>query len=154
MRFLSLVSFFLWLAMTASAARAEVLIGIAHVDGLTGLNLEYMGERTSWYSVMGSHTASSGQETDDFRWQVGFRKRLERDPMASPGFYAGMLAGDLGGRRQFERLGIGGELGHQWVTTHTRTTVSGGFAALEELEERELDVEPGFFLGISWSLRR
>ena len=152
MRFVSLFCL-LWLAM-AGAARADVLVGIAHVDGLTGLNLEYMGERTSWYTVLGSHTGTSGQETDDFRWQAGFRKRLERAPAASPGFYAGLTVGDLGGRKQYERLGAGFELGHQWLTTYTRTTVSGGFAVLEEIEERELDVEPGMFLGISWSLRR
>lgn len=152
MRHIFLLSALLFFA--AAGARADVLVGIAHVDGLTGLNLEYMGEYTMYYGIVGSHTGTTGQENDDVRWQVGFRKRLERGLAASKGFYAGMVAGDLGGRKQFERLGAGGELGHQWVTPYTRTTISAGMAALEEVEEYGLDAEPHVFLGISWSLRK
>lgn len=153
MRLVSVLCVLITLAL-AGPARADMLVGIAHVEGLTGLNLEYMGERTSWYAVMGSHTGTNGQEADDFRWVAGYRKRLERAPAASPGFYGGLLVGDLGGRKQYERLGFGGELGHQWLTTYTRTTISGGFAALEEIEERDLDAEPTFFISLSWSIRR
>lgn len=154
MRLFSLLVMTSSLLLSAQAAYADRLVGIGFVDGLTGLNLEYMAERTSYYALLGSHTSSTGQETDDFRWQVGLRKRLDRAPAASPGFYTGLVAGDLGGRKQFERMGIGGELGHQWLTTHTRTTVSGGLGVVEEIEERNLDAEPIFFIGLSWSLRR
>jgi hypothetical protein len=40
------------------------------------------------------------------------------------------------------------------VTPYTRTTISAGLAALEEVEEYGLDAEPHVFLGISWSLRK
>lgn len=149
------LSFLLFACLLAApVTRADTLVGIAFVEGLTGLNLEYMGERTSYYGVFGAHSNSGGFETDDTRWQLGFRKRVERSPMASPGFYVGMVVGDLGGRKQYERLGVGGELGHQWLTPNTRTTVSVGLAALEELKEQALDAEPGVFLGVSWSIRR
>ena len=149
------LSFLLFACLLAApVTRADTLVGIAFVEGLTGLNLEYMGERTSYYGVFGAHSGSGGLEAGDNRWVVGFRKRVDRAPMASPGFFVGMVAGDLGGRKQYERLGVGGELGHQWLTPNSRTTLSAGFAALEEVEEQAVEAEPGVFLGVTWSVRR
>jgi hypothetical protein len=140
--------------LTASNALADRVIGIGYVESMTGLNLEYMAEKRSFYGIIGAHLSTTGYETDDMRWVIGTRKRIDRSLMMTKGFYTGFLAGDLGGRKQYERLGLGWELGHQWLTEHTRSTVSAGFAVLEEIEERNLDVEPGFFIGLTWGIRR
>lgn len=137
----------------ASPAMAEGLIGFAYVNNLNGLNLEWAFERNTVYAVSGFHTDDNGIDTEDFRYLVGARHIINDGNTETSGFYTGFMAGDLGGRRQYERLGVGGELGHQWVTEYTRWTLSGGLAVLEEIEERNLDNEPEAFIGFSISLR-
>lgn len=139
----------------ASSAMAEGLIGFAFVNKVHGLNLEWAFERNSVYVVSGAHLDSGGLETDDLRYVVGARHRINDGTTDTSGFFTGALAGDLGGRQQYERLGAGGELGYQWVKEHTRWTLSGGLAVLEKLEEHGIeDNEPEAFIAVSVSLRK
>ena len=159
----------LLLSLTGQAW-SETLIGYAFVNGINGLNLEWAGERNSLYVVPGTHLNNSGLN-EKWRWVTGFRHRIDRGYTNVSGYYTGMMLGDLGGEKRYERLGVGFEVGHQWVKEYTRTTLSAGFAVLESLdcedyavaaacvdpedrEARDLDVEPGLILSVTISLRR
>ncbi|MCG8391873.1 MAG: hypothetical protein MI745_02210 [Pseudomonadales bacterium] len=157
--------------MPLSAAADDALVGIGYLNGLVGLNLEWATEHNSFYGMPALYVDSGGLDTDEFRWVAGWRHKMERGLMSENGFYTGLMAGDLGGDRHYERLGMGVELGHQWVKPYSRWTVSAAVGALESLdcndykaaircdseEERDrydLDVEPVVVLGVSFSLRR
>ena len=143
------------LCLLSFSARAEFLIGPSSVNSVIGPTFEWAGQRSSYYAVVGAHMARGGWDVeDDMRWVIGSRHRLDRGTTDTSGFYVGALAGDLGGRRQYERLGIGGEIGHQWVGEFLRLTVSSGLAILEEQEERDNDYEPMIVMGISLMIRR
>lgn len=159
---------FLFLPLTV---HADGLVGIGYQNGLVGLNLEWMTEHRSFYGMPAFYVGSGGLDTDEFRWIVGMRKKMERGQMAENGFFTGMLAGDFGGDRHHERLGVGLELGHQWVKPYSRWTVSASLGVMEpqdcddykqafecdteeERDRNDLDVEPVVTLGASFSLRR
>lgn len=154
-----------------SATADEALIGLGYLNGLVGLNLEWAKEKNSFYALPSTYIGSGGAEDDEFRWVAGWRHKMERGRMDESGFYLGLLAGDLGGEKHYERLGAGVELGHQWVKDYTRWTLSGAVGVLESLDcsdyrssagcnsvkkqdQYELDAEPTAILGISVSLRR
>lgn len=139
--------------LLAPASLAEGLIGYAFVNNISGVNLEWTFKRNSVYAVPGVFFDSGGARTDKIRWVAGIRHRIDEGTMDTSGFYTGLMAGDLDGRRQYDRLGAGGELGYQWVTDNTRWTLSSGLVALEEQEEREVDAEPEVFFAFSISLR-
>jgi len=164
-----LLSFLVLLPL--SAAADDALIGIGYLNGLVGLNLEWATEKNSFYGMPAYYVDSSGLDTEEFRWVAGWRRKMERGLMSEKGFYTGLMAGDLGGERHYERLGAGVELGHQWVKPYSRWTVSAAVGVLEALEcgeyrgiracdseeERDrydLDIEPVVVLGVSFSLRR
>jgi len=158
------------LLSVAGQASSEMLVGYAFVNGINGLNLEWAGQRNTVYVVPGTYLANSGL-SDKWRWVAGFRHRIDRGYTNVSGYYTGMMVGDLGGEHRYERLGVGFEIGHQWVKEYTRTTISGGVAALESLscsdyrratscntaqkrQDSALDVEPALILGLTISLRR
>lgn len=140
--------------LLSSPVMAEGLIGFAYVNNLNAINLEWAFKRNTVYVASGAHTGTNGLETDDIRYVAGARHIINDGATDKSGFYTGFMGGDLGGRKQYERLGVGGELGYQWVTDYTRWTLSGGLAVLEEIEERNLEKEPEAFLGFSISLRK
>ena len=160
------------LAMLPFQAQADdALIGIGYLNGLVGLNLEWVTTQNSFFALPAFYVDSSGLDTEEFRWVVGWRHKMERGMMDESGFYTGLMGGDLGGERHYERLGVAFELGHQWVKPYSRWTVSGAVGVLEALEcgeyrgvrscdtdeERDrydLDVEPAVVLGVSYSFRR
>ena len=146
---------FLLLCIIPFSARAEILIGPSSVNSVVGPTFEWAGQHSSFYAVYGGHIARGGWDVvDDPRWVVGSRHRLDRGSTAESGFYGGVVVGDLGGRRQYERLGAGGEIGYQWVGEFVRLTMSSGLAVLEEQEQRDNDVTPGLIMGISLMIRR
>jgi len=134
-------------------SRAELLVGIGYMNGVVGPNLEWAWQRNTAYVLPGAHLGNQGLE-DDFRWVAGMRHRIDRGTTVTSGFFTGAMVGDLGGEKHYERLGVGGELGHQWVGNFLRLTVSGGIALLEELKEEDLDMEPQLTIGVTLSLRR
>jgi hypothetical protein len=158
------------LLLSASYSHAEMLVGYAFVNGISGLNLEWATKRNSYYVVPGTYLVDGGL-SDDWRWVAGFRHRIDRGFTNISGYYTGVIVGDLGGESAYERLGVGFEIGHQWVTEYLRTTVGAGVAVLEEKEcsdyrtdafcssetrreQAKLDVEPGLILTLTISLRR
>jgi len=164
-----LLSFLMLMPLPAVAD--DLLIGLGYLNGLAGVNLEWATEHNSFYAMPAMYLDSGGFDTDEPRWVAGWRRKMERGLMSESGFFTGLMAGDLGGERHYERLGVGVELGHQWVKPYSRWTVSAGVGAIEALdcdeykaaircdtqEERDnndLDVEPVVVLAISFSLRR
>lgn len=133
--------------------RAEILVGVAQIDELTGLNLEWAGEHNSFYAIPAVERSSGGFK-DTFRWAAGFRHRLDGGLTSSNGFYAGLIVGDLGGDKHYIRYGGGGELGFQWIKPGARITASAALVALEAVPEEELKEEPAVLLGVSFALRR
>lgn len=148
-------SVFLLICMFPLSVGAEILVGPSSVNSVIAPTFEWAGKSSSYYAMYGAHLARGGWDVaDDPRWLVGSRHRLDDGTTDTSGFYIGAVAGDLGGRRQFERLGIGGEIGHQWVGEFVRLTMGGGIAVLEEMEERAEDAEPALILSISLMIRR
>ncbi|KGD65988.1 hypothetical protein Y5S_00460 [Alcanivorax nanhaiticus] len=154
-----------------SAQADDALIGLGYLNGLVGINLEWATTQNSFFALPAYYVDSSGLDTDEFRWVVGWRHKMERGMMDESGFYTGLMAGDLGGERHYERLGAGFEIGHQWVKPYSRWTVSAAVGALEALEcadykaefrcdseeerdQNDLDIEPVVVLGVSYSFRR
>ena len=144
-----------------------MLIGLGYLNGLVGINLEWATTQNSFRPPC-LLCRFLWPDTDEFRWVAGWRK-MERGMMDN-GFYTGLLAGDLGGERHYERLGVGFEIGHQWVKPYSRWTVSAAIGAVEALEcadykaaircdseeeqdQYDLDVEPVVVLGVSYSFR-
>lgn len=158
------------LLSVAGQASSEVFVGYAFVNGISGLNLEWAGQRNSVYVIPGTYLVDGGL-SDKWRWVAGVRHRIDRGYTNVSGFYTGLMVGDLAGESRYERLGAGFEIGHQWVKEYTRTTLSGGVAALESLDcsdyrgatscnteqkrkDNALDMEPGLILSLTISLRR
>jgi len=138
----------------AVPARAELLVGIASIANHVGPNLEWAGDRSSFYLVPGLEAKKDGLTGNKVRWVAGMRHRLERGLMSSTGFYTGLTVGDLGGENNYERLGAGGELGYQWVKEYTRMTMGASLVVLEAVPEQDLKEEPSVVLGITLSLRK
>lgn len=134
-------------------ARADGLVGLGFVNNVIGANLEWTFEHSTVYLVPGYYFDSGGARTDTLRWVTGYRHILEDGTTDETGFYTGVMGGHVDGKRQTERLGLGGELGHQWVTDNTRWTLSAGLVALEERELHDESVEPEAFFAFSVSLR-
>lgn len=160
---------FLLLPLPALAEH-HYLVGLGYLNGLVGLNLEWTGERNSFYGMPAFYTDSGGLDTDETRWVAGWRHTINRGSMNEKGFYTGLLAGDLGGEKHYERLGAGAELGYQWVKDNSRWTISAALGVVEslecgdylvanycnteeELDKYDLDVEPVVVIGASYSLR-
>lgn len=134
-------------------ASAELLVGLGYTNGVVGPNLEWANERYSLYVLPGAHLRKGGLDTDELRWVVGARRPLERTTMQMPGFFVGAMFGDLG-ERSYERLGLGAELGRQWLTPSVRFTVSAGIAVLQEKSAYDKDMEPTLVLSTTFSMRR
>ena len=159
------------LLLAPGLSRAELLVGIGFLNGVVGPNIEWAGRHTSYWVLPGAHLGNQGFQDDDWRWAVGLRHQLEGGTTVTNGFFTGLLLGDLGGEKRYRRLGIGAELGHQWVGNYVRLTTSAGLAILEPLDcgdyrpsnqcsseaqrrRHDLDPEPQLTLGITLSLRR
>ena len=140
------------LVTLAVQARAEVLIGLGNISGFTGPNLEWAGERTSYYVMPGIDTDSTGLHT--LHWIAGLRHRIDYGLSSTTGFYTGAIVGDLGGNNDYNRYGAGGTLGYQWVKEYTRITLDSSLLVLERKPEAGLEEEPRVVLGVTISLRK
>lgn len=131
------------------------LIGLAYVDNLVGLNLEWTMSRSSVYAIPAVRfTQGTGGAANDLRWIAGARHVLDKKSMAESGFFIGVTGGDYGSTMHYRRNGYGGEIGYQLVKKYTRWTFNGGFVVLDQDGRRNLKSEPSAFLGISLSLHR
>ena len=136
------------------SAFAGGLLGIAYVDNIAGLNLEWATNQSSFYVVPGVRVTQGqgGAEKKDVRFVAGMRHRLDQGTMNDSGFFIGLIGGDLGGSADHRRNGYGGELGYQLMKNFTRWTVSGGLVVLDADKDRNLNNEPAAVLGVSISL--
>lgn len=138
------------------SAFAGGLLGVAYVNNIAGLNLEWATSHSSYYVIPGvriNQSTGGGQKTS-VRWVAGMRHRLDRGSMDTNGFFIGLIGGDLGGSADHRRNGYGGQLGYQLVKKFTRWTVSGGVVVLDRDKDRGLNNEPAAVLGVSISLRK
>lgn len=153
MNFLRIFILAPWLLGLSLAAQAELLIGLGHVEKLTGPSIEWAGEHNSFYAMPAYKINGNGINTDELRWVAGIRHRLERGLTSESGFYSGFIVGDFG-KHRYERLGAGLQLGHQWVKQYTRIAIDGGMVALERDPVLNFRTEPLFILGVTLSLRK
>lgn len=136
------------------SAFAGPYLGVAYVDNIVGLNLEWAWSRTSVYLVPGYRfSQSTGGANNSVRWVGGVRHLMSDGTMEQSGFFLGLIGGDLGGSRHYRRSGIGGEIGYQHIEDFTRWTVSGAMVVLEHDPVRNLRNEPAVVFGLSVSLR-
>ncbi len=146
------------LCLLSVPASAGGLYGIALMEHVVGVNLEWTTTHNSFYIIPGVYfNQSTGGAGGELRWVAGFRHKLE-GTMNDDGFYVGLLGGDLGdGSSWHRRRGYGGEIGYQFVTKHTRWTLDGGIVILEHdgySQEHQVNkTEPSIVLGVSLSIR-
>lgn len=131
------------------------LVGLAYVDNLVGLNLEWAMNRSSIYVIPAVRfTQGTGGASDDLRWVAGARHVLDKASMDESGFFLGVTGGDYGSTMHYRRNGYGGEIGYQLVKKYTRWTFSGGLVVLDQDGKHNLKSEPSVFLGATLSLKR
>lgn len=157
MRALALPVILAAMLIAPAPSRADMLVGVATVNGLKGINLEKTAQWGSVYLLAGAYQSNTGFElAENLTGIVGFRRFQERryDQNA---YFGGGFAGDLDGGPDYSRYGAGGELGYQWVTEHLRITMQGGLALMGEpsrgARPNSTEIEPILLLGASISLR-
>jgi hypothetical protein len=145
------------LTISAQAAKAEFLLGLVVANELLGSSLEWAGEASSTYLVLGSYQSKAGYQVEDMTAYVGHR-RYAGGVFAKSSFFGGVLLGDLGGGPNFNRPGIGGEAGYQWLTENLRVSLNAGVVILGEPSGASgtgstSDPEPASFIGAGAAIR-
>ncbi len=155
MRVLALPCIALLLAVSATS-RADMLIGLAAANELAGVNIEFVGEGSSFYAVLGSYQSNTGYELDDLTAVVGYR-RFQGGQALQSGYFGGAFAGDIDGGPGYNRFGAGGEVGYQWMTDHLRMSLQAGVGLVGESSRGpkagSTDVEPVAVIGAGINLR-
>lgn len=140
----------------AAPARAELYLGLAVESGLFGVNIELAGPVGSVYAVLGSYQGSTGYEFENMTGFVGLR-RFQDGKFNEDGYFGGVFVGDIGGGTDYNRFGLGGELGYQWLTSHLRMTLQAGMALMGDGSGKGApetgNIEPAALLGASISMR-
>jgi len=144
------------LTMSSASARAEFLLGLVAANELVGTSLEWAGDASSTYLVLGSYQSKAGYQVEDITAYLGHR-RYAGGVFAKSTFYGGVLLGDLGGGPTFNRPGIGGEAGYQWLTENLRVSLNAGVVILGEASgtggPTATDPEPSSFIGAGAAIR-
>lgn len=140
----------------ATNVRAEFLVGIAGANELMGVNLEFAGQASSFYVVLGAYQAKTGYEIDNLTGLMGYR-RYQGGQFTKNTYFGGVFAGDVDGGATYNRFGAGGEFGYQWITENLRVTAQAGLAIVGEPSNasptKPGDPEPHLLIGASVSLR-
>jgi len=144
------------LCFSVGTARADFLLGMTAANELVGVNLEWAGEASSAYVVLGAYQAKTGYEIDNMTGYAGYRRYLGGS-FAKNTYFGGFFLGDVDGGATYNRFGAGGELGYQWLTEHLRVTAQAGMAIVGEASgtgaPKASDPKPQPLLGVSVSLR-
>lgn len=155
-RALTLLMAAAFVAVASVPARADFLLGLVAANELVGTNFEWAGEASSTYIVLGAYQAKTGFEIEDMTAYVGHR-RYAGGAFAKSTFFGGVVLGDLGGGPTYNRPGIGGEAGYQWLTENLRVSIQAGVAILGEASgmggPTTTDPEPQSFIGAGASIR-
>lgn len=112
-------------------AQAEVYLGLTADGELIGVNIEMAGSVGSVYAVLGTYQGKTGYEFENLTGIVGLR-RFHEGAYNESSFFGGIFLGDVDGGSNYTRLGAGGEVGYQWVTTNLRMTLHAGMALAGE----------------------
>lgn len=142
-----------------AVAADDFYIGIGLFSDMAHVNVETM---TRW----GNFQLRGGrfQDNEHMAFNVSWRKPLadaDAEEDAPPngtgyylGFFGGHLAGEKIGREDRLRLGIGAEMGHQWVTEYRRAALTVGLGILEPMENgnADLEAEPAIFFSYTFAL--
>lgn len=144
------------LVLAAAPARADFLLGIAGTNELMGTNFEWAGEASSTYIVLGAYQSKTGYEIANMTGYLGHRRYIGGSFQKST-FFGGFVLGDLAGGDTYNRPGIGGEIGYQWLTENLRVTAQGGMAIVGEASgigaPLSTDPEPISLIGVSANIR-
>ena len=138
--------------------------GLGSYGTLTGLNFELSGDKGGAWLLVGSHGGTTSLfEPDRVTAMFGYRRYFAGDQNKS-NFFGGLVMGDAYGTGSGPRLGVGGEMGYQWLKQYVRATFSGGVLILEEIPEGTKadnggertvhEMEPQMLFSFSLSLRR
>lgn len=142
--------------LSAAPARAEFLVGLTADNELVGINLEVAGRLGSAYAVLGAYQSATGYEVANLTGIVGVR-RFFSEAHDVNGYFGGIYAGDIAGGFNYNRFGVGGELGHQWLTDHLRMTLHAGMGLVGEGTGEgappDTEIKPTPLFGASISLR-
>lgn len=146
----------LCLAVLPVAARPEVLVGVTMNSGLNGINIDVAGDFGDAWILLGAYQAATGFELESLTAVAGYRSYLTGKYNES-GFFAGVFAGDVDGGPTYNRVGAGGEIGYQWITSNLRMTLHSGVAIAGEATGGNVitstDPQPVAIIGASASLR-
>jgi hypothetical protein len=138
----------------------DFYIGIGVFSDMANVNVETM---TRWgnFKLRAGHF----QDNEHMGFNLSWRKPLSSDdeeeeasPNNGTGYYIGLFGGHVAGEKFVGedrlRLGVGAEMGHQWVTDYRRSELTVGLGVPEPLEERgaKLAAEPTIFFSFSIAL--
>ncbi len=146
--------------LVAAPAHAGMYVGLTADGELVGVNIEFAGSVGSVYAVLGTYQGKTGYEFENLTGIVGLR-RFQDGAYNESSFFGGIFIGDVDGGPAYTRLGAGGEVGYQWVTTNLRMTLHAGMALAGEASGEGVPVAtpasdgiaPVPLLGASVSLR-
>lgn len=144
------------LMLSSAVSRADFLLGLVAANELVGTSLEWAGEASSTYLVLGAYQSKAGYQVEDMTAYLGHR-RYAGGVFAKSTFFGGVLLGDLGGGPTFNRPGIGGEAGYQWLTENLRVSLNAGVVILGEASgtgaPTATEPEPTSFIGAGAAIR-
>lgn len=142
----------------SNPALAQGYIGITKMHEIFGMNFETAGDWGGAFVVVGANDNSTGYEfQEDLTFIAGYRRYID-GVYDQSNFYLSFLAGDLDGTARYNRYGLGGELGYQWVSDHLRSTLSVSLAAVESINDPAVPkvdkAKPVMFFSYSVSMKK
>lgn len=131
----------------------DLYVGVGMFDEMMNVNLEKV---TRWGNFM--VRAGRFHKIEALAVNMSWRRPLDGDDGNATGFYLGAFGGQIVGEEVFDeprmRLGLGGEMGYQWVHEYTRSELTVGLGAAEPVKEGSVkhDAVPTLFFSYTISL--
>lgn len=158
--------FLLATALLAATAHAEepaappaggdvdnLYVGVGIFSDMVNANVEKV---TRWGNFM--LRVGQFQKNESLAANLSWRKPLDGWDGHVSGFYVGAFGGQVAGEElggdNYQRLGLGAEMGYHWVKEYTRTEVTVGLGTAEPLEVggTKLAAEPTIFFSVNAAL--
>lgn len=140
----------------------DLYIGIGVFGEMLNVNVESMTRWGNFHVRAGRFQDHAASLALNLSWRKPVRsddsddEDSETRPSNGTGYYVGVFGGQLAGEKVGSedrfRLGIGGEIGRQWVTDYRRSELTVGVALMEAIPEAKLLAEPKVFFSFSIAL--